>query len=100
MNWAFSEVFELSAMEKWESGYGLKNVPIDEKHLTKIEVETAPEAEDAVSEILSNLFGVSPVVFHNFEKGTVSVSVYDENGRIAENKSGLVDRLNGLKNVG
>jgi len=70
------------------------------KRLTKIEVETSPEAEEAVSEILNNLFGISSVVFHNFEKGTVSVSVYDEKEKIAENQSQLREKLNELKNFG
>ncbi len=69
------------------------------KSLTKIEVETSPEAEEAVCEVLNVLFGISPVVFHNFEKGTVSVSVYDEKGN-RENKSRLQERLNELKNCG
>jgi len=70
------------------------------KSLTKIEVETSAEAEEAVSEILNDLFGISPVVFHNFEKGTVSVSVYDEKGTITGNRNGLIEKLGALKNSG
>ena len=44
--------------------------------LLKISVAISSEAEDAVSEIFTNLFGRAPSIYHDVETGDVTASIY------------------------
>ena len=51
--------------------------------LWRVSVTTSPEAEDAVSELLSATYGVAAAAYFDFERQTSRVSVFLESGEFA-----------------
>ena len=47
--------------------------------LWRVSIATAPEAEDAITEMLGALLSLAAVSYHNFETGITTVTVYVEN---------------------
>lgn len=75
---------------------------MNDKTLRCVSVTTLPEAEEAVGEILFNLFDSSTVTWHDLDSGESTVSVYVElrQSNVTADRRSLRNQLKGLPEFG
>src|SRR2546430_331948 len=71
------------------------------KSLWKISVLTSPAAEEAASELLSEVFAEATVAYHDFETGKTTVSIFlKDRAQFSRGKAELVQGLNRIRDCG
>jgi len=71
----------------------------DRRPLWKVSVRIAPDAEDAMVEVLTGIFGQPPAVYHDIEKQTVAVLSFVETIRRTE-MSQVRAAIKGIREAG